>query len=526
MLTLDVPHTDASLLQHKIETRPKATLEWLGRLPFARPIDAAQQLVVALYTLNRVPLDEDDRFALLALYRPVVARAAASLEVLLLDAGVPPPPQQRQAGTLLRELQMEYSIGCKHVLRSLSDRRFGRSQIKHIAELTSLLLAALHEVQFSCHLTYSPVPDNFWLELHQTYQLAKSNGMSGKSVHDAPPADRVYTQALLLELADPPHMSRAQLAHIKLYLREFGRLATLGAPPTDASAHGFPIETHSTRGPGAHHAVAADSSLWLDTEAICRQLHEVAIRLRTGDTPRATGLPAGMQSDISLALSRHLLKLWRPGSHRAFKRYPAPGKGMEVVAGVSAIHRLLELVPQTAELAHAGAHADQDREPQFNVHAAVNASHWTLSNDSAAGLALSGMPDSPLNLKVGDALAVRAEESAIWSLAVIRWIKMHDARQVELGVERLSPTMQPVWVRPLKGRRKASPEPGLFVPGSPALKQPGRLLLPSHIYHKGMQAEILHAPDQYTVTFNRRAELTPSFDLIDFTVSDASSTHD
>lgn len=524
MLTLDVPPADTSLLQHRIETRPKATLEWLARLPFASPIDTAQQLVLALYTLNRIPLDEDDRSALMALYRPVVARAAASLEVLLLEAGVP-PPQQRQAGTLLRELQTEYSIGCKHVLRSLSGRRFGRSQIKHIAELTAHLLAALHEVQFCCHLTYCPAPDKLWLELHQTYQLAKSNGMSGKSIQDAPPADLVYARALLLELADPPHMSRAEVAHLKLYLREFGRLATLGAPPADAAAHGFPVETHSDRGPGAHHIQTANCGLWLDTGDICRHLHETAIRLRTGETPRRAGLPAGMHSDTSLALSRHLLKLWRPGTERAFKRYPAPGKGVEVVAGVSAIHRLLELVPQKAELApQESSSIGAGSTPQFNVHPAVNATHWTLGNDSAAGLALSGTPDLPLNLKVGDALAVRTEESAVWALAVIRWIKMYDARQVELGVERLSPTMQPVWVKPLKGRRKAGPEPGLFVPGSPALKQPDRLLLSSHVYHKGMQAEVLHAARHYTVSFSRRAELTPSFDLIDFTVSSTTST--
>ncbi|HEY9100417.1 MAG TPA: hypothetical protein VIN38_16245 [Thiobacillus sp.] len=522
MLTLDVPQTDPTLLNHKIETRPKATLEWLSRLPFASPIETAQQLGLALYTLNRTPLDEDARSALLAQYHPFVTRAAASLEVLLLEAGVPPPPQHRQAGTLLRELQLEYSIGCKHLIRSLSTRRFGRSQIKHIAEVTSRLLAALADVQFCCHLTYSPMPANFWLDMHQTYQLAKSNGMSDKMVHDVLPADLVYSQSLLLELADPPHMSRVELAHIKLYLNAFGKLAVLGSPPTSAQAHGFPIDPHANRGPGAQVAQIEASQLWLDTEAICRHLHDTAIRLRTGDTPRRIGLPSGMESEVSLALSRHLLKLWRPGAQRAFKRYDAPGNGVEIVAGVSAIHRLLELVPQHAEFTPVtlDAHPSRDGQPTFSPHPSVNASHWTLSNDSAAGLALTGTPDTPLNLKVGDALALRTEETAAWSLAVIRWIKMLDARQVELGLERLSPTMQPVWVRPLKGRRKAGPEPGLFIPGAPTLKRPDRLLLPSRVYQKGMQAEVLQASRLYTVAFVRRAELTPSFDLIDFTLAD------
>ena len=520
MLTLNVPQTNNSVLQHQVETRPKVTTEWLARLPFANPIETAQQLVMALYTLNRMPLDEDDRGALLALYRPVVARAASSLETLLSESGVPPHPQQRQAGALLGELHAEHSIGYKHQLRSLTTRRFGRSQIKHIAEVTAHLLAALRDVQLACYLTYSPVPEGLWREMHEIYKLTKTNGMADKLVNDAQPADQVYSQALLLALSDPPHMSRAELTHIQLYLDAFGKLAVLGDAPTSANPHGFVIETSSDRAPGAQSASLEAGDLWLDVEVLCRHLHETAVRLRTGDTPRRIGLPTGMESETSQTLAKRLLKLWRPGAHRAFKRYPAPGSAMQVVAGVSAIHRLLELVPQAAEFSKPFDETLPERDglPQFAAPAAVNASHWTVSNDSAAGLALTGTPDTPLNLKVGDAMALRAEDSAMWSLAVIRWIKMLDARQVELGVERLSPQVQPVWVRPLRGHRKASPEPGLFVPGLPGLRQPDRLLLPSHIYQIGMDAEVWHSPRQYTITFGRRAEFSPSFDLIEFTV--------
>jgi len=520
MLTLSVPKIDDSVQPHKVETRPKATMEWLSRLPFSSPIDTAQQLVLALYTLNRIPLDEDERGALLALYRPAVARAASSLEMLLSDSGIPPHPQQRQAGSLLGELHAEHSIGYKHLLRTLSTRRFGRSQIKHIAEITAHSLAALRDVQLACYLTYSPVPAGLWREMHDLYLLTKSNGMASKVVNDALPADQVYSQALLLALADPPHMSRAELTHIQLYLHAFGKRVVLAETPPSINLHGFLIETDSDRGPGPQPTGADGVSLWLDTEALCRHLHETAVRLRTGDTPRRIGLPTGMGSETSLTLAKRLLKLWRPGAHRAFKRYPDPGSAIQVVAGVSAIHRLLELVPQAAQFSTTSTDTltGQDGSAIFAAPSAVNASHWTVSNDSAAGLALSGTPDTPLNLKVGDALALRAEDSVVWSLAVIRWVKMLDARQVELGVERLSPRIQPVWVRPLRSHRKASPEPGLFVPGVSALKQPDRLLLPSHIYQTGMDAEVWHTPQQYTVKFDRRAEFTPSFDLINFTV--------
>ena len=523
MFTLSVPLADPSTITHTVETRTGATSEWLARLPFASPVEAAQQLVTALHALNRIPLDEDDRIALLALYRPVVARVATSLETQLSESGVPPLPQQQQAGSLLRELHTEHGIGYKHLLRSLSSRRFGRNQIKHIAEVTAHLLAALRDVQLAGYLTYTQTPQGLWREIHTHYQLAKANGMADKSVNDAPPADHTYSLALLLDLSDPPRMNRAELDHVRLYLDAVGNMARLGQP-NDANPIGFAIDSSSDRGPQSSSPEAGD--LWLDTEALCRHVHETAVRLRTGDTPRKIGLPPGMGSETSLVLTKRLLKQWRPGAHRAFNRYPAPGSAMQVVAGVGAIHRLLDRVPKDSDFS--AAHDDpQTRRDGLSFYAApgpVNASHWTVVNDSAAGLALTGTPETSLNLNVGDALALRADDAASWSLGVIRWIKMPDARRVELGIERLAPQIQPAWVQPLRGHRQDKPEPGLFVPGLPALKQPDRLLLPSHIYEKGMDAEVWHPPRQYSVTFKRRAEFTPSFDLVDFTPFTAEST--
>jgi hypothetical protein len=188
------------------------------------------------------------------------------------------------------------------------------------------------------------------------------------------------------------------------------------------------------------------------------------------------------------------------------------------VAGVSAIHRLLEQIPGAERTEPDESLPIHDVPGMFASPAAVNATVWSVTNDSAAGVALAGTPDAPLNLKVGDPLALHADAATGWSLGTIRWIRMRDARQVELGVERLSPQIHPVWVRPLRGHSRANPEPALFLPGLPALKQNDRLLLPRHLYRTGMDAEVLHAPHQYTLSFGRLLEHTPGFDLIDFTV--------
>jgi hypothetical protein len=227
-----------------------------------------------------------------------------------------------------------------------------------------------------------------------------------------------------------------------------------------------------------------------------------------------------MEGELSLSLCKRLLKQWSADAKRAFKRYAASGSAVQGVAGVSAIHRLLEQVPHAPRLdaAEAGNPPIRGVGPMFAAPVAINATDWKVSNDSASGLALCGAPDIPLNLKVGDPMALRADNEAVWSLGLIRWIRMRDAREVELGVARLSPQVQPVWVRPLRGRRTASPEPALFVPGLAALKQNDRLLLPRHLYQIGMDAEVWQPPHRYTLTFGRLLEHTPSCDVVDFTV--------
>jgi hypothetical protein len=516
MRTLNVRGADPAP-QQPVETRPKATAAWLERLPFASPADTARQLVTALHALNHHALGADARHALLALYRPVVARVAAGLEAQFVDSGVPLLAQQKQAGVLLRELQIELGIGYKHTLLGMANRRFGRASAKRTAEVSARLLAALRDIQAACYLTYTPLPVGLWQEMHQIHAFTQASNLADNAVDGAAAPSLAYSQALLMALADPPHMSHAELVHARLYLDRFAALAMLTSAPV-AGHCGFPIHAESDA-PASHFAAGqTKGGLWLDTEALCRHLHEAVFRLSSGVAPHRIGLPPGMEGELSLSLCKRLLRQWSAGAQRAFKRYAPPDSTVQVVAGVSAIHRLLDRVAPAAPFPPDEAdNLPPDVEP---AAAATNATTWTLSNDSASGLALSGTPDAPLNLKVGDPLALRADQSEAleWSLGVIRWIRMRDAGRVELGIERLAPQVQPVWVRPLRGPHRTSPQAALFVPGLAALKQPDRLLLPRHVYEIGMDAEVSHPPHRYTLSFGRSLEQTPSFELIDFTL--------
>jgi cyclic-di-GMP-binding protein len=516
MLAFSLPQADPAV-QDTVETRPKTLAAWLDRLPYASPPDAAQQLVAALYALNRHPLGADERHALLTLYRPVIVRVAASLETLLAESGVPPYAQQRQIGTLLRDLQSERSLGYKHLLMALTDQRFGRPNLRRLAEFTAQATVALRDMQTASFLTYTPPPAGLWQELHQLHAYAQVMNVAELPTDGVPTVSLSYRQALLIALADPPHLSPVELAHTRLYLDRFAALAVLTTGPV-ADHLGFPVSTEGDTPPTHVAAGRGPGGLWLDTDTLCRHVHETAVRLRKGETPEQLDLPPGIHT-LSLTLCKRLLKEWGSTAQRTYKRYPtAPDSTMQIVAGVSAIHRLLEQVPCADQAEPDESLPIHDVQGMFASPTVVNATVWSVTNDSAAGVALTGAPDAPLNLKVGDPLALLADTAVGWALGAIRWILMRDARRVELGVERLSPQIQPVWVRPLRGHRKASPEPALFLPGLAALKQTDRLLLPRHLYESGMDAEVLHAPRHYTLSFGRLLEHTPGFDLIDFSL--------
>ncbi len=520
-----LPATDGPVGKLPVETLPKATADWLARLPFASPVDVARQLVDALYALNRHPLDAGERYELLSLYRPVVTRTVLSLESLIAESGIPPHAQQRQVGMLLRSLQIELGIGYKHVLQAARAASRQNMPPRRFAEVAAWLITSMRDAQIACYMTYHPLPAGMWLELHELHRLAQSLGSDDKTLGEAPPASLAYRQALLLALADPPHMSRDEIVHTRLYLHKLGALAGLQPAMGRPARAGFVVATDSDRAPGTP-GPETKRGLWLDTDLLCQQLRDIVLRLRTGDTPQRIGLPPGMRSDVSLMLGKRLLKLWRTGAQRSFKRYPAAAASLQMVSGVSCIHRLLGGESQGCEsqMEDEDSLAIHDVRPLGAGPASLQTSHWTISNDSAAGLALRGTPAEPLNLRVGDALALRSDATEPWSLAVIRWIRMRDAREVELGVERLSPLMQPVWVRPFRGHRSAHPEPALFLPGLTALQQPDRLLLPRNLYQAGMDAEVWDSQRHITLAFGRQVKHTPGFDLIDFTLIAQEST--
>jgi hypothetical protein len=353
--------------------------------------------------------------------------------------------------------------------------------------------------------------------MHALHAYAQRAGLADSAANNASAVGLIYRQAVLMALADPSRMRYAEIVFTRHLLGRFAGLAQLCGASIDGG-RGFAIPSMGDTAPSHYVPSPGSGSVWLDTEVLCFQLREIVNDLRHGASLQQVGLTLEMEIEFSRDTCIRLFKQWRGGAARTYKRYPTPGRAVQTVAGVGAIHRLLEQTTQANLLESPDSDFRSVEVAERTSDATLDAStaHWISDNDSAVGLALNGTPAAPLSLQVGDALAVRVGGVADWSLGVIRWGRMRNAQQVEIGIERLAPRIEPAWVRPMRGGKLA--EPALFIPGLAALGQKDRLLLPHQLYQAGMDAEVHHGDHCYLLKFGRRFKHTPNFDLIDFTI--------
>lgn len=514
MLNLDLP-TDDAPPGAAVETRPKQVEARLERLPYGSPTEAARQITAMLAAMNRTRIDDAERYRTLIQLHPAIARIAASLEPQIGSAGIPPTQTAWLAGAQLRDLWLELGYGYKRVLLGLIGRRSGFRGSQPFVDVTTLLLIALRNLQYACHQTYAPLPPGLWREMHHLHWFAREADFAEKpAALDATSPSLVYRQALLTALADPHHLDPVAQLHARRYVERFAALAELS--PGDASQESqetmrFFILSDADHATSQPLAGPTSGALWLNTERLCNHLQATEARLASGDPPRVLGLPEGMHGETGEALLQRLQRCWQQKTPRKFRRTRHRATDLQLVAGVSAVHRVLldqggDTAPAPAASTTIGMPAPTGR-----------TSAWRLINDSAGGVALAGSPDLPHSLNIGEPLALQEGAAGGWSLGVIRWIRMRDSREVEMGVERLSPRVEPVWIRPVRRRQLERPQPALLLRGMPAQQREDCLLLPPHVYRSARDVELLHDQQLDCVTFGPRLERSASYDLVEFT---------
>jgi hypothetical protein len=495
------PRTDAPGAE--IETRVPEMERWLARLPILNVGETTALLTRQLVGLNRLALDDRQRLKLLELFRGPIQTVSQELHKTYITLPLPLPDKARQTASQVRQLQTEMAYGYKLIaFNSTAQPKVEPGERAVLAVAIHRAIRYLTELLFRGYELYSPPPEGTWFEIHQLYRYAELLGIT-----EAPLDDRLngtlpqvsigqaYKQALLLDFSDPYHLPARMLARIYRYLDRFAPLAQLSPGVAALKSHcQFLINLDNDRA-GAVNTEASPITTevryrLLNTTELARAIHQQLTTMQAGHPPESEGLEKDFFVQFGQDLLLRLISAWGLNPKRAYTRSPRENRRVEVALGVQAINYFVngaepftpssaEVGPQPRRTALGAAAGNPNKVLQAS---APTCAPWDLTDESAGGYALAKSGAHRELVRVGDLMASRSPgTNGNWEIGVVRWVRTTGADNVELGVQRLSPSAAAVAILPLEEVRDRY-DLALSLPEVRPMKQPATLITPRGFY--------------------------------------------
>lgn len=501
--TLDVPVLDANPVLIA-ELRPSKINEFIERLPLNNVFSAATILLEEMQILNRQKISADSRIKALELYRPSVIRLTSALQDLLTTNETYPMPAKLKscfssAELLWQELAYGYKLACLDYKAKLITR-----STKSAVLASQRAVHSLHQLALVYYSTYYSPPTSIWADLHQLYYSALQQKTDKTEVSDtnsqrnnASSVRAAYSQAMLIGMANPQHLTQSDIKLANDYLCHLSDLALLRSLAVTESHSGvFLIKLDSNQLPipfnKNSHQPNINSDILLVTIDIARKMHQDLQILKEGKIPADGYFPSNTLNLNYVDLITYLIKQLGATPKRLFSRASQDNK-VQLLFGVSAAFQALEASTQNL----------------------VKTSIWQVQNTSATGFALKKFQAVEVNIKVGDFIAMKETDDGIWSVGVLRWIIADEQDHVDIGFQLLTPTMQAI---SLKSDKLFNYENALLLPELVALKVAQSIVVSRGIYQHGAVFDMMQGSTQHKVLVTKLLERTPSFERFEFSI--------
>jgi cyclic-di-GMP-binding protein len=524
-IKLSLPETGETL-QLKAETRPRRVKAWLEALPLANIVEAARSVSDALISLNRTPLEIENRLKLLELYTAAINNLVPELEHKYTMVALPLPEKSRQAANLARRLYVELAYGYKIILLDrLQKKRLRIAGRAHLHLLIQRAMDALSKALGAFYKTYSPAPPGMWSEIHQLAQLALQ-----RKLHDEPldggrnSISSTYKRALLLGLANPYKLMQGEVEKVTDYLVRQGNLAKLYPMQDKQNASGvFVINLDSDAPPKSLEQdtkTTMHNHILLGTDALVSALEDDIARLEAANLQKALSLPDHTKQVSYVSLLRRLGRDWTFMPKRKFQRMNnnAP---MEICVGLRATCHYISAQPESAEQRALDFRIDTiggSTGTAKSERAHFATSQWAVTNESAGGMGLKSVTNITQPIRIGEIIGLRSEDSRIWNIGVVRRVFTENSDNVELGVQMLAPTATAVTIKPVVAGPKETFQAALLLPELRPLQQPATIVAAPATFRSKLEYLLYMNGVVSHVRAMRLVDQTASFDQFQFSI--------
>ena len=492
------------------ETRAHKISEFIQKLPFGDPITAATDLIDELQILNSQKVAFTNRYNALELYRPTAIQIYQELLPHFNSAGLPLSKNEQSFADTAIQLWQEFAYGYKFALIDLQNKILNINNSKTTAQIVHRAIHAVKEIALVHHLTYKAPPASLWAELHQLYFCALQQSAEKLSVTDqlsinnVSSVNLVYTQMLLMALADPQHLANSDILKADVYLSniaEHAEIRPLGLIENPVGVFLVKLNSDNPPVPFAKNKEVPnnETDVLLITINLARQIHQHLNLLQEGIVPSDGYLPSYALEGHYADLLARLIKNFGKAQHRVFPR-TKKSDGLELGIGLMVAHHLMY-----DGNGHFGSAA--------NTAVTIKPSRWQVLNVSAGGYALRKFSTSQASVYVGDVVAMKNIKNKLWELAVLRWANVNDNNQLDVGLELISPSVTAITAHFMSSNIEAE---ALLLPEIAGLKQAASLIAARGFCKLGDTLKLEQANIITKVQIDKLVERTARFERFQY----------
>ena len=540
-LVLSVPSLSARS-PDDMELQPPKVKKWLEDLPLLNIAETSRKLLSTLVIHNRVEFDNPRRLELLELFRHPVNEISLELTKQYIGLPLPLSEKHKTNAEQNRQLQMELANGYKRIVLNSADKTGERKELAMLALTVQRAIRHLTGVLTASYQIYAPYPDGTWQEIHALFTHAEKLRIVEIEVDDPlnkalakSSVSHAYKQALLLDFSDPYHLPSRMIDRIHHYLDRWASIAQLTQVTQTYNPTCQFLIDHEKDCAGI--VYSADTVLdklshcrLLNTVELARQAHAQLTLIKSGQTPPPEGLQDNFFQEAGQDLLKRSISAWGVNPQRSFRRSQRSGHRVDIAIGLDAINywinggkkfvvssNFVGPMPQRTQL------GIEDKKPATARLPERENSTWDVEDESAGGLSLSKSGQIRVPVQVGDLVITRVSgEVSAWDVGVIRWVKSPGSSNIEIGIQRLAPSADPVVIKTVSENKVESDFlPALLLPEIKPLKQPQTLITHRGACKPGVEIFMDNGYRLSRIAPTRLLEASHSFEQFQFDIQNS-----
>jgi len=425
-INLSVPPLSTDPVEF-VQINPGTLASDLATLPRDDFLYSGHRILNDLEQFNKASVDDELRLKLLDLYRVSILNLAKKLRKSIGKSNLPVNKKLLTKLNITLDLHQQLANGYKRILLNQDV-----AETTNLSEDISIVSAertifSLLEIITLSYLSYTPIRENVWKEMHTIFHLAHKKGFSSVKINDLADSSKhiriidIYLFALLLGLSEPYGMPNGSLHTLIPYFHIWiGYLTLFDKNNLEGLRYTYRIDPDLDKPFLPFPEASPQGEIYVTTDAL---IHEMLGPNPPFDTSDAEDAEETYKL-FKRAFFPKLITSWTNYPIRRYQRNSASGE-IELLTGYKNAICMLKQGKEKISL--------EDKK-KFQI--------WKVENDSATGLGVKYHGHEVESVSVGGLVLYRTEEMKaenVWVTGIIRRFNQVGRASLSMGLQRLPP---------------------------------------------------------------------------------------